>query len=55
VLAELTQRARAEALPSLPMIYQRDDGRYQTDIHDDGPGFESYNFAEAVAAARMPA
>jgi hypothetical protein len=29
---------------------QRDDGRWASGLHDDGPGFESRRFAESVAA-----
>ena len=36
--------------PFCPLFVQRDDGRWSTGLHDDGPGFESRQFAEAVAA-----
>jgi hypothetical protein len=32
------------------MAIERDDGRWSTGLHDDGPGFESRRFAESVAA-----
>jgi hypothetical protein len=32
------------------MAIERDDGRWSTGLHDDGPGFESRVFAESVAA-----
>jgi|SRR6516164_7579384 len=47
--------------PSLIPIIQRDDGRWATGLHDDGPGYESRRYAEQVAArcaeahARSPA
>jgi hypothetical protein len=33
-----------------PLVVERDDGRWATGVHDDGPGFESRAFASAVAA-----
>jgi hypothetical protein len=32
------------------MVIDRDDGRWLTGLHDDGPGFETRQFAESVAA-----
>jgi hypothetical protein len=29
---------------------QRDDGRWASGLHDNGPGFETRQFAESVAA-----
>jgi hypothetical protein len=37
-------------LETLALVFQRDDGRYQLGLADDGPGFETRRFAEAVAA-----
>jgi hypothetical protein len=31
------------------MVIERDDGRWATGLHDDGPGFETRSFAESVA------
>jgi hypothetical protein len=38
-----------------PRIIQRDDGRWQIGLHDDGPGFETRAFAAAVAAVQRAA
>lgn len=42
-------------LQLLDLVVERDDGRWATSLHDDGPGFESRLFAMAVAsrAARV--
>jgi hypothetical protein len=34
-------------------ITERDDGRFALDLHDDGPGFETRQFAAMVAAQEM--
>jgi hypothetical protein len=41
------------AIPSPPIVVERDDGRWATGLHDDGPGYESRVFAAAVAACEM--
>jgi hypothetical protein len=35
----------------LPLIVERDDGKFSISLEDDAPGFESRRFAEAVALA----
>jgi hypothetical protein len=47
-----TGSAPAPATPViLPLIVQRDDGKFSIGWHDDAPGpFESLRFAQAVAA-----
>jgi hypothetical protein len=38
-----------------PLVYQRDDGRYQVGLDLDAPGpFESRQFAESVAGSNFP-
>ena len=41
------------AIPSPPLVVERDDGRWATGLHDDGPGHESREFATAVAAREV--
>ena len=47
-----TGSAPAPATPViLPLIVERDDGKFSISLEDDAPGFESRRFAEAVALA----
>jgi len=46
-----TGSAPAPATPViLPLIVERDDGKFSIGLEDDAPGFESRRFAEAIAA-----
>jgi hypothetical protein len=37
-------------LSGYPDIYERDDGSFAIGLGDDAPGFQTWRFAEAIAA-----